>query len=436
MSITLPVRFEEKMKALLKEEYTEYLSSFDTSGYSCIRINTNKISVERFQQIFPYALRPVPWCKEAFYVDNKTEVSKHPFYYAGLYYIQEPSAALPAEVLPVKQGDKVLDLCAAPGGKSVRLLTKLNNTGVLVSNDISSSRCQALTKNLEKFGARNAIVTCGSSKDIAPVFQEYFDCILVDAPCSGEGMFRKEKELIKAYEKRDSSYYVPLQQQILMDAVGMLKQGGYIVYSTCTFSKEEDEEIIQYALGQNTDLHVLPVPYCEGFVQNDFGTKLFPHKIQGEGHFTCLLQKGNTQPVTEEPHTLLQYDLGPIHYEQTDAVLYEKKEHLYAMPVVDRDISSLRLMRSGVLLGETVKGRFKPNGAFALTLKESMCTNCLKLHVEDPRVLKYLKGETIQVNEKIEDGIVLVMLEDYPLGFATYTHGVFKNGYPKGWIYR
>ena len=143
MSITLPVRFEEKMKALLKEEYQEYLSSFDTSGYTCIRINTNKISVERFQQIFPYALRPVPWCKEAFYVENKTEVSKHPFYYAGLYYIQEPSAALPAEVLPVKQGDKVLDLCAAPGGKSVRLLTKLNNTGLLVSNDISSSRCRS-----------------------------------------------------------------------------------------------------------------------------------------------------------------------------------------------------------------------------------------------------------------------------------------------------
>ena len=120
----------------------------------------------------------------------------------------------------------------------------------------------------------------------------------------------------------------------------MLKQGGYLVYSTCTFSKEEDEEIIQYALEQNADLHVLPVPYCEGFVQNDFGTKLFPHKIQGEGHFTCLLQKGNTQPVTEETHTMLQYALGPVHYRQMDAVLYEKKEHLYAMPVVDRDISS------------------------------------------------------------------------------------------------
>ena len=436
MTVNLPIKFQQKMKEILQEEYDSYLDSYKKESYTSIRINTNKISVERFLDIFPYPLKPVPWVKDGFYVEDKSLVSKHPYYFAGLYYIQEPSAMLPSEVLPVQKGDKVLDLCAAPGGKSIRLATKLQNTGVLVSNDISSSRCQALIKNLEKFGVRNTIVTSSASSDLVSIFEDYFDCVLVDAPCSGEGMFRKEKELIKAYEQRDSSYYVPLQKQILCDGIEMVKKGGYVVYSTCTFSKEEDEEIIQYALEKYPTLHVLPIPYTEGFVQTNYGTKLFPHRIEGEGHFVCLMQLGETKEKTYDKTIDFHYDLDTIHYSQPNAMLYEKKDHFYALSKIERDISSLRLMRSGVLLAENKKGRLHPSGALALALEPDMCTNQLNLSIEDPRVMKYLKGETIEVKEEIKDGIVLVMVEGFPLGLATYKKKVFKNGYPKGWLYK
>lgn len=438
MTVQLPEKFRQKMKDLLQEEYEDYLSSFDHPSYTAIRINTNKISVEEFQRISPFPLRRVPWCRDAFYVEEKSLASKHPYYYAGLYYIQEPSAMLPSEVLPVEEGDAVLDVCAAPGGKSIRLATKLHNTGILVSNDISISRCQALVKNLERFGVRNSVVTCGSSSEIAPVMQSAFDAVLVDAPCSGEGMFRKEHALISAYEKRDSSYYVPIQKQVIQDALSMLKEGGYLVYSTCTFSREEDEDIIQYALSLDPSLNCLPIPCAEGFVQNAYGTKLFPHKVQGEGHFVSLLQKGDRKKEKKEKRSSeVQWNFETVHYTQSNAHLFEKKDRLYAVPYFSEDLSSLRIVRSGVQLAEKKNGRWKLAGTLAMSLTSLECTNRVLLHAEDTEVWKYLKGETLLIKQKdLLPGTVLVTCDGYPLGFASYKNGILKNGYPKGWIYR
>lgn len=345
---------------------------------------------------------------------------------------------LPAEVLPEKKGDRVLDVCAAPGGKTTRLATKLNHDGILVANDISFSRCQTLVKNLEKFGVDNAIVTCEEPASLAVRFPEYFDSILVDAPCSGEGMFRKEHDLIKAYEKHDSSYYVPIQKQIVEDSVKMLKPGGFMVYSTCTFSKEEDEDIVSYILSVCPDMHVIPVPYSEGFVQNELGTHLYPHRIQGEGHFVCLLQKGTSLKGLESKRgKSVTFDFDTIHYESKNSLQYEKKDYVYSLPETDTDLTGLRMVRSGLLLGENKKGRFLPSVSLALAMKKEQCDNVLNLSVNDDRVLRYLKGETLDVKDQnLKDGYVLVCVDGYPLGFATYKKGQFKNKYPKAWIYR
>ena len=240
----LPQKHLSEMKELLQDEYDDYLASFENKRVYGLRINTSKISVRDFLKINPFHLERIPWTDDGFYYDEEDRPAKHPYYFAGLYYLQEPSAMLPAEVLPVEENDLVLDCCAAPGGKSSKLANKLNNTGVLIANDISASRAQVLLKTLESQGIRNAYVM---AEDITKIerFKECFDKILIDAPCSGEGMFRKESELISSWEERKSDYYSPIQKQLILKGVEMLKSGGKLVYSTCTFSPEEDEEIIE-----------------------------------------------------------------------------------------------------------------------------------------------------------------------------------------------
>ncbi len=431
----LPQKYQNEMRELLGEEYDAYIASFDTPSYHGLRVNTNKISVADFLKQFPYELTPIPWTTDGFYYQESDPVSKHPYYYAGLYYIQEPSAMLPAESLPIEPYDKVLDVCAAPGGKSTKLAVKLQNTGVLFANDISASRAQALVRNIERFGVQNAIVMAEDANKFKKYFPAYFDKILIDAPCSGEGMFRKENHLIKSWLERDSEYYVPIQKEIVKNCLEMLKDGGSIVYSTCTFSPKEDEEVIQYAMSLEPSLHVVPLPQCEGFVQNAYGTKLFPHRIHGEGHFVCLLQKGTAGKETHVP-SIHKYHQGPVHMELMDGEEVVMKEKHYFVPNCGVDTKGLRILRSGLLLGLEKNGRFEFDGALAMAMKESEADNVIQLSSTDDRVLRYLKGETLDLSDqKVEDGYALVCVDHQPLGFAKITKNVFKNKYPKGWIY-
>lgn len=437
MKANLPENFKNEMQSLLGSEYEAYLSSFEEEGYTAVRVNTLKISVGEFLKIVPFSLTPVPWCKDAFYIENKEEVSKHPFYHAGLYYIQEPSAALPAEILPIEEGDKVLDLCAAPGGKSTKLAAKLHHTGVLIANDISSSRCQSLIKNLESFGTKNFYVTSETPERLNDVFTEYFDKILVDAPCSGSGMFRKEKHLIRSYEERGSGYYVPIQKEIVKNALGMLKEGGQLVYSTCTFSKAEDEEIIQYALSLDETLKVEMIPQYAGFVSNEYGTKLFPHRIKGEGHFVSLLTKGEKAVSKVQAEKEETWNWETVHLKHQGMELQEIQERLYLAPKMERDMRGLRIMRSGLMLGETKKGRFEPSGALGLALQKEECDIVLDFDAKDERVRRYLRGETIDISDfSAKDGYALITVQSHPLGFVKITKGICKNKYPKGRIQR
>ena len=322
--VNLPEKYCENMKELLQEEYTDYIDSLSEKTYQAIRINTNKISLQQWEKINPFRTSPIPWVENGFYIEDAMEngqnesgqqespiPSRHPYYYAGLYYIQEPSAMIPASLLPVTPGDKVLDLCAAPGGKATELGAKLQGHGLLVANDISVSRTMALAKNLQIAGIQNCLVTAETPEKLASVFTNFFDKVLIDAPCSGEGMFRREPRMVRDWEEKGPAYYAKIQKEILTQAYQMLKPGGKMVYSTCTFSLQEDEAVIEWFLDIYQDMKVCSVERKEGFLPGrpegiaareelKHCVRIFPHKAKGEGHFAVLLQKGDSVADAEE----------------------------------------------------------------------------------------------------------------------------------------
>ncbi len=307
----LPKEFLERMEKMLGTEYEAFLKSYEEPRKFGLRVNTAKISVEKFQELTPFHLTPIPWIPNGFYYEREDDPARHPFYYAGLYYLQEPSAMTPATVLPVVPGERVLDLCAAPGGKATALGAKLRGEGLLVANDISASRAKALLKNLEIFGISNSYVTNAVPERLAEQFEESFDKILVDAPCSGEGMFRKDLANARVWSLEKVEECAKTQHAIIRSAVSMLRPGGLLLYSTCTFSPEENEQTIASLLANEPEMELLEIPWYEGFSHGrpelaDGNealvrcVRIFPHKMAGEGHFLALLRK---QRAGEEPGT-------------------------------------------------------------------------------------------------------------------------------------
>lgn len=454
----LPVAFEQKMKEMLGPDYENYLASFECDAYQGLRVNTAKISVEDFIKLSPYELKQVSWCPNGFYYDKAQKPAKHPFYFAGLYYIQEPSAMTTASLLPVEEGDMVLDLCAAPGGKSTELAAKLNGTGLLVTNDISNSRAKALLKNMEVFGVGNALVTSEPPNELTKRFPEFFDKILIDAPCSGEGMFRKQGNMTKAWEKNGVDLFVGLQRSILKEAVTMLKPGGIMIYSTCTFSKEENEQAIEYLLSLDDSLHLQELPLFDGFDKghpewgltgNEELTKcrrLWPHRIEGEGHFVAMVRKDRNQaaaPITEYIFSKERLSREAVDFIESIRYPFDlsrmdvQKERVFYIPEKMPYVKGLRILRCGLYMGDMKKNRFEPSQSLAMFLKASQFPNSICLSVADERVIKYLKGETIELEENernvYKDGICLICVEQYPLGFGKISKGTIKNKYLPGW---
>lgn len=450
----LPEIFEQNMKELLGDEYPSYEACLDKPMFHGIRINTKKISVEDFLKINPFDLKPVPWCENGFYFDEKKDKpSKHPYYYAGLYYIQEPSAMTPANILPVEKGDRVLDICAAPGGKSTELAAKLDGTGLLVSNDISASRAKALLKNLEVFGVENALIISEAPYKLSERFFEYFDKILIDAPCSGEGMFRKSISMVNAWDETKNQSFSDLQRQILDDVVKMLKPGGKLLYSTCTFSPLENEKSIEYLLSLDDRLSIDKFDTYEGFdtghvewsdTQNPNlvnSARIWPHKVDGEGHFVCLVKKDghstNSSNIGDYP---IKKSKLPKEAEEFLSSLNKKfdtgrleisTDKLYYIPDTFPSVRGLRILRCGLYLGEIKKNRFEPSQSLAMNLTSSDFSNIVNLSADDDRVIKYLKGETIEADEK--NGWALVCVDSFPLGWGKMNNGILKNKYLPGW---
>lgn len=455
--LKLSEEYLNRMRVLLgEEEFSAYLKSFDEERLYGLRVNTAKVTPEAFPELVSWDLKPVPWIPNGFYYEGTERPAKDPYYYAGLYYLQEPSAMTPAMLLPVEPGDRVLDLCGAPGGKSTELGVKLAGKGVLISNDISNSRAKALLKNLELWGISNICVTSETPDKLADVFGPWFDKILIDAPCSGEGMFRKDDDMVKSYEERGPEYYSEIQKEITDQAVRMLAPGGLLLYSTCTFSRCEDEEIICHILENHQEMELIRLPLFEGAsggIGLDGCIRLFPHKIKGEGHFISLLRKngggaertaaGSRERSGTEPQgkkapalpTELTDFLALMNREFDDSRIMIKNDSVYYLPENFVPAKELRYLRTGLLLGELKNKRFEPGQALAMTLHAEEFRQTISWKKEDDRVIRYLKGETISLTpeEGLVKGWCLVCVDGYPLGFAKGTGMALKNKYYPGW---
>ena len=458
MKMNLPVAFTDKMKKLLGNEYDEYLACYDETRLYGLRVNTKKISVEEFKKICPFEIKPIPWIENGFYYDGeKIQAAKHPYYFAGLYYLQEPSAMTPANRLPIEPGDKVLDVCAAPGGKATELGAKLKGEGVLIANDISNSRAKGLLKNIEVFGIGNVLVLSEEPGKLEEYFPEYFDKILIDAPCSGEGMFRKDKKMVKAWEEHGPEFFAKIQRSIVTQAARMLKPGGMMLYSTCTFDPEENEGTIEYLIEQYPEFEIKEIRPYEGFAcgkpevtksQDESLTKtvrIWPHKMHGEGHYVALLQKGektggnalkpSKNKAKKVPDEILEF-FKDIDWDMDWSRLELYSEKVYYMPKDIPNVKGIRFLRTGLYLGDLKKNRFEPSQSLAMCLKKEEYKNTVNLTADDERVIKYLKGETIDVDDIVSlkaKGWQLVLIDGYPLGWGKLANGTLKNKYLPGW---
>ncbi len=469
----LPQKFCDEMKRILGDEYEAYRASMNERRKFGLRVNTAKISVEEFEAICPFAITKIPFIENGFYYEEGAQPSKHPYYFAGLYYLQDPSAMTPASRLPVERGEAVLDLCAAPGGKATELAAKLGGTGLLVANDISSKRAKALLKNIELFGVENSLIVTEYPAKLRQYFTGFFDKILIDAPCSGEGMFRKDPAMVKAWEQNGPEFYSKLQKEILEQALPMLKDGGMLLYSTCTFSPLEDEGTVEYILSLDERMRLVEVKGYSGFAAGNPGligsdnselekcVRMFPHRLDGEGHFLALFRSGEERTgssggisggvrgltrdcrrsgLQKEERAL--FEAFAVNLNRTFA--YERIESkngmLYYMPEETPDVRGLRFLRSGLFLGEVKKKRFEPSQSLAMALRAGEYKKVIDLSAQDDRVFRYLKGETLVLGEesaaragKQAGAYVLVCVDGYPLGWGKLTGCTLKNKYHPGW---
>ncbi|WP_312071654.1 RsmB/NOP family class I SAM-dependent RNA methyltransferase [Anaerotignum propionicum] len=440
----LPIQYTEKMQKLLGEEYPRYLESFEESRYFGLRVNPLKLMPEVFLDQNVFSLTSVPWCNEGFYYAGDERPAKHPYYHAGLYYLQEPSAMSPGAILPIQPGERVLDVCAAPGGKSTQLGARLQGEGLLVANDISAGRAKALLKNIELFGIRNAVVMSEPPERLRERLPNFFDKILIDAPCSGEGMFRKEPDMVKSWNEEMLAFCQKEQAKILEACAEMLRPGGMMLYSTCTFAVEENEKSITDFLERHQEFSLVPIEkkygFSAGIGELSQCARLYPHKIKGEGHFLALMQKaGNShdalfsEEVCEKEKDILPY----LEFEKE--VLKTKLsgtfkifgDSLYLLPKGMPTMKGLRALRTGWQLGTLKKGRFEPSQAFAMGLFKEEVTSVEDFPLGDDRVIRYLKGETVEADGK--EGWILVCVDGFPLGWAKRQGGRLKNKYAVGW---
>lgn len=439
----LPKDYIEEIKKCLGDESKAMLDSFSLNPYRGLRVNTLKGSVEDFIKSNPWninAVDKVDWCNIGFYIkaddelDGALPYGKHPFHAAGVYYMQEPSAMAPVEELEINLGDRVLDLCAAPGGKSTQIASYLKGTGILVTNEPNASRAKILSENIERMGIANALVISHEPDYIKDRFEGFFNKILVDAPCSGEGMFRKNKDAVTEWSLDNVYHCKERQKDIIDSAIQMLSDGGRLVYSTCTFSLAEDEEIVEYVLSNYKNLKLIK------------SEKLWPHKIKGEGHFLAVFEKESIAGEIKEP--LGGYEKGKKSKEFKDFEIFIKEnikedinkilpyepsyvcfgEELYAINETFPVVKGLKVLRLGLHLGTLKKNRFEPAHAFSLFLKPDMVVNSCELDIDEATA--YLHGEALNISAN--KGWNLITYKGYSLGWGKQSNDTMKNHYPKG----
>ena len=479
-----------RMQDMLKEAYPAFLRSYEEEKVQALRVNALKGTREEFLEKASFgSLKQVPWEKDGLYYTGNDGCApgKHPFHEAGVYYIQEPSAMAPAAYLEAAPGECVLDLCAAPGGKTTQIASYMQNQGLLVCNELYPARAKILSENVERMGIRNALVTNEAPQRLAEVFDGYFDRILVDAPCSGEGMFRKNEEACDEWSPANVQLCADRQDEILDCADRMLRPGGRLVYATCTFAPDENEGSIARFLERHSAYRIIEIKKYDGMsagvsawaykdsscdstaaaheADYDMGVRmdtdsekssldslrhtvrLFPHLVRGEGHYLAVLQKQGEVPEGYRalPVNGLQKGMGAkdakefIQFQQESLQvdllenaqnrLLKFGEQLYLMPEGMPSIDKLKVLRAGLHLGTLKKNRFEPSHALALALKKEEAKRSLELGTEE-NARAYLGGMTLQ--HEGEKGWYLMTYNGYSIGWGKLAGQVVKNHYPKG----
>ena len=441
--MNLPIEFCERMRELTGDEYDDFIKSYDTQINKGIRINTLKCS-----DSLPIlnSCEKIQWCEDGYYADNLSINGNHPYHASGVVYFQEPSAMAVACGMPIGENAKILDLCAAPGGKTTHIGARMGNHGLLLSNEIIPKRAAVLSENVERMGLTNTIVTNESPRQLSERFEGFFDGIIVDAPCSGEGMFRKEPQAVEEWSVNHTLSCAVRQKNILDDAYKMLKCGGYIMYSTCTFSYDENESVVQYMI----DKYNMQLCHIDGLDMLSDGIgdgmqdcrRIFPHKNKGEGHFMALLRRteesnpAKVHQKKKEKRKDTQLDLAINLYREFEKSALNAKldgdfvlfgDNLYLMPEYI-NLDKLRVLRCGLHLGIIKRNRFEPSHALSHALPADMYINRIEFSLNSDEIKLYLHGETLSNSM---NGWCIITADGYSIGWGKGSNGIVKNHYPK-----
>ncbi|KKO52779.1 RsmB/NOP family class I SAM-dependent RNA methyltransferase [Paenibacillus sp. DMB20] len=449
----LPSAFIDRMEVLLQGEMNEFMNSFDGPRTQGLRLNAlkaglNPAAVSGLSDKFE--LKPVPWCQAGYYYEEPHRPGKHPYHSAGLYYIQEPSAMSAAEMLDPQPGETVLDLAAAPGGKTSHIASKMQGQGLLVSNEIHPERAKILAENVERMGITRCVVTSAAPDELSRRFPLSFDRIMLDAPCSGEGMFRKDPGAVLEWSPELVEVCAARQWDIIREAHAMLKPGGVMAYSTCTFNTSENEDLIARFLGSYPDM--------EPIAQK----RLWPHKERGEGHFVALLRKAKSSSEAEAPETsasVRRKNLKPGKTAAQEQLAWKEfsqwaeenvaglslgqgkplrfGDELYYLPVsgdiewTGVQLQGLKMPRAGLHLAHLKKNRVEPAHALAMAMSPDQCVRQWDMPAESEEAAAFLHGETLQLDPALR-GWTLVAIDGLPVGWGKSSGGQLKNHLPKG----
>jgi NOL1/NOP2/sun family putative RNA methylase len=445
------------MSKYLGGEFPQFASSLNETPRSGLRVNTMKMTADQFRALSPFVLgERVPWAQSAFLLESDEKPGKHPYHQAGLYYLQDPSAMVPAELLAPQPDERVLDLAAAPGGKTTHLAALMQGRGLLVANEIKTKRVGHLVQNVERWGVENVVITNESPENLADHFGPFFDRVLVDAPCSGEGMFRKDMGARGDWSIEMVQGCAVRQGNILRVAGKLVRPGGFLLYSTCTFAPEENESVIAGFLDEFADYEVAELQPHPGFMPGrpDWlgqgspqdlakAVRLFPHRIAGEGHFACLLHRkagaviervGESQlarPSKSQMGYWLDFASKALRVDWDEHRLRVVGDRLYFTPNEMPDLGRLRTVHPGVWLGLFKKDRFEPAHPLALFLRPDEIANGVTLASGRPELRAYLRGESLPSDVT---GWTVVCADEFPLGWGKGVQGTLKNHYPRGWI--
>ena len=439
MNSKLPNEFKLRMEKMLKGEADAFFDALSKDDNVGIRINTLKKGAESAVKSFCSELEGVPWCANGYYADKEMISGKHPYHVAGLFYFQEPSAMAVVSALDIKKDDFVLDLCAAPGGKATHAAEKLGGSGLLVANEVIEKRSRILTENIMRMGIKNAVVTNEPPSALCEKYRGFFDKIIVDAPCSGEGMFKKNPDSINEWSIEHTFSCAVRQKKILSDAVKMLKCGGSMVYSTCTFAPCENEGVADWLLETYPELELLRIDLdglssaCGEWVNAkhdlSFAKRIFPHKAKGEGHFFALFKKsGNEAPVImKQKNSPLESIYRNFEQEnlkiKLDGNIIAFGDRLFLLPQ-GINIDNIRTPLPGLFLGTVKKERFDPSHALCIALSKDDFIRTQE--TENPQ--SFFAGETQKTDFS---GWTAVTFNGYPIGWGKGSEHILKNHFPK-----